>query len=1024
MSRSSLNGSSTCRSGAGGGRLARALIFTAITAFATGAEASDVERSFTQYLRDRWDVASGFPGGPIYAIAQTSDGYLWIGAEKGLVRFDGVAFRLFDPGSDVGASRATLGVVAAPDGGLWARVRGAALLRYHAGVFQNILPDLGPPESVVSALLRGREDTILLATLGRGALAYRRGQFAAIATPRMLPSSSFVISMAEAPNGDVWLGTRDAGLIRVEGDRVTRLTDGLPALKINCLLADGDGEIWIGTDGGIVKWNGSAITNAGVPAALQRTTALQMMRDRASNVWIAAGPRGLLRVSAEGDVQSTPEKGSALRPGSGQALGHVATVFEDRDGNVWVGTEHGLERWRDPIFTTYSAAQGIAGNAVGPVYADEAGRVWFGPASGGLFSLRAGVVREATEAGLADDVAYSIHGAAGDVWVGRRRGGVTRLRTRGGNLHVEHYTQRQGLAQDSVFAVHRARDGSVWAGTLSGGVSLFRDGRFATYDTSTGLPSNTVASILESRDGSMWFGTPNGLSTFSRGGWRTFTSRDGLPANDINALFEDRAGVIWVGTSKGIAVVEAGRTRAVDTAAAHALRGAIHGFAEDRHGSLWITGVDQVIRVDRESLMHGGLRAEDVREYGVADGLLGIESLKRHGTVVADVRGRIWFALTRGLSVADPARAEARGVPALSVIEDISADGAPLNPRDPIRIPSSRRRISFSYAGLSLSVPERVRFRYRVDGFDSDWSAPVAERQAVYTNLAPGRYRFRLIASNSDGSWDGAEATLPFDIEPMLWQTLPFQASIVVVAGAVGWGLYHLRVRAVARRLNERFEERLAERTHIAQELHDTLLQGFVSASMQLHVAVERLPEDSAAKPALGRVLQLMRGVIEEGRHAVRGLRSTSTAPHELEQAFAGVQEEIGIGTAEYRVIVEGPPRPLRPIARDEVYRIGREALVNAFRHSGATRVEIELEYGPKELALLVRDDGRGMGPQPSGDGHFGIVGMHERARRIGGTLKIRSRAAAGTEVELRIPARLAFERQRSGRAPATEKES
>ena len=631
---------------------------------------------------------------------------------------------------------------------------------------------------------------------------------------------------------------------------------------------------------------------------------------------------------------------------------------------------------------------------------------------------------EVTEAGLAGDVAYSIHGAAGEVWVGRRRGGITRLRARGSDFQAEQYTQRHGLAQDSVFAVRRANDGSVWAGTLSGGVSLFKDGRFATYDTSTGLPSNTVAAILESRDGAMWFGTPNGLSAFSRGGWRTFTSRDGLPANDVNALFEDRSGVIWVGTSKGIAVVEAGGMRALDAAAAPELRGAIHGFAEDRHGSLWVNVVDHVIRVDRESFLHGVLRVEDFREYGVADGLLGVESLKRHGTVVADVRGRIWFALTRGLSVADPARAEARGVPALTVVEEVSADGASLNPRDPIRIPSSRRRITFSYAGLSLSVPERVRFRYRVDGFDSDWSAPVAERQAVYTNLAPGHYRFRVIASNGDGSWDGAEATVPFDVEPMLWQTVPFQASVVVMAGAVGWGLYRLRVRTVARRLNARFEERLAERTHIAQELHDTLLQGFVSASMQLHVAVDRLPEDSAAKPALGRVLQLMRGVIEEGRHAVRGLRSTSTAPHELEQAFAGVQEELGISSAEYRVIVEGPSRPLRPLARDEVYRIGREALVNAFRHSGATRIEIELEYGSKDLALFVRDDGRGMAPQPAGDGHFGIIGMHERARQIGGTLKIRSRAAAGTEVELRIPARLAFERHGSGRARTTEKDS
>ena len=259
---------------------------------------------------------------------------------------------------------------------------------------------------------------------------------------------------------------------------------------------------------------------------------------------------------------------------------------------------------------------------------------------------------------------------------------------------------------------------------------------------------------------------------------------------------------------------------------------------------------------------------------------------------------------------------------------------------------------------------------------------------------------------------------MPFEVRATFWQTSWFQLSAVVLSGLAGWGLYRLRVRQVARQLSTRFEERLAERTHIAQELHDTLLQGFVSASMQLHVAVDRLPEDSPAKPSLRRVLDLMGKVIDEGRNAVRGLRSSSSAPHELEQAFAGAQQEVGVSDAAYRVIVEGRPRSLKPIIRDEVYRIGREALVNAFHHSGATNIEIELEYGPKELSVFVRDDGRGVQPEvleAGSEGHWGITGMRERAQRIGGSLRIRSRAAAGTEVELRIPAQVAFERQASG---------
>ena len=228
-------------------------------------------------------------------------------------------------------------------------------------------------------------------------------------------------------------------------------------------------------------------------------------------------------------------------------------------------------------------------------------------------------------------------------------------------------------------------------------------------------------------------------------------------------------------------------------------------------------------------------------------------------------------------------------------------------------------------------------------------------------------------------------------------------------------GLYRLRLRQLAHQLNVRFEERFAERTRIARELHDTLLQGFLSASMQLHVAVDRLPEDSPARPALGRVIDLMGRVIEEGRNALRGLRSSGSEGHGLEEAFSGIQSELTTGqSTAYRVIVEGKPRPLNPAVRDDVYRIGREGLMNAFRHSGATAVEIEIEYAASELRLFVRDDGRGIDPQiarTGTDGHWGIAGMNERAARIGGSLTIRSRAAAGTEIELRVPGRAAFTR-------------
>jgi len=1008
-----LSGSSICRSAVRRRSwLAAALVLAAAASLSTRVGALDADRTISQYLRDRWSGDSGFPGGPVNAIAQTADGYLWIAAEKGLVRFDGLTFRLVDAGAGTGAGPAVLGVAGAADGSVWARLRGVGLVRAHGGRLDNLLVDQGAPRSVVTAMTRARDGTMLLATLAHGAQAYRGGRFAPIAVPGALPSSSFVISIVEATDGAIWLGTRDAGLFRLHGGTVSRHMDDLPDRKINCLLAAPDGKVWIGTDRGVARWTGTEISQAGVPVALRQTPALALTRDRESNLWVAAGTQGLLRLGPDGAVHTAAE--------AGWTVGHVSATFEDRDGNLWVGTDRGIERWRDPVFTTYAGPQGLPADASGPIHAAADGRVWFGPSSGGLFWIRDGRVHRVAAAGLPDDVVYSIHGAENEVWVGRQRGGVTALRVGGDDsLAVERYTQREGLAQDSVFSIHRTRDGSVWAGTLSAGASLLSHGRLVTYDTRSGLPSNTVASLLEAGDGTMWFGTPNGLTARSPVGWRTYTTAQGLPSNDVNTLFEDRAGALWVGTAKGLAVVRRGTITAAGTSEPE-LRGSILGFAEDARGWLWIHATDEILRVDRQALAGNALRPGDVRRYGIADGLPGLASVKRHRVVAQDPQGRIWFALTRGVSMADPARADGRALPAVTVVEQLTADGASVDVRGPIRL-SASRRIAVGYAGLSLTVPERVRFRYRLDGFDREWSEPVAERQAVYTNLAPGPYRFRVVASNSDGLWNGSESSLSFVIQPLTWQTAWFQLTAAACTGLVGWGLYRLRVRQVSRRLNARFEERLAERTRIAQELHDTLLQGFVSASMQLHVAVDGLPEDSPSRTSLARVHELMRRVIDEGRNAVRGLRSASTAPHDLEQAFAGVQQELGGGAAAYRVIVDGRPRGLKPMIRDEVYRIAREGLVNAFRHSGATQIELELEYGTRELHVLVRDDGRGIDPQVvrgGTDGHWGIPGMRERAERIGATLKIRSRADAGTEVELRVPGSVAFERQSAGWRP------
>ena len=982
--------------------------------------AMDPDRDVSQYIRNEWGSEQGFPGGPVYAIAQTTDGYLWIGTEKGLARFDGVTFRAFHPAaSEQPVNRTVFGLTADVDGNLWIRLAGPTLVRYRNGEFAAVTSDPVLPDALVTAMVRGHDGRLLLSSLGSGIIRERGGKFAGLAAPAALPRS-VVISIAEMTSGDIWLGTRDAGLISLRGQQVQYLVKGLPDRKINALLAGERDDLWIGTDKGVVRWNGTEVTTSGVPPALSSIQALSMIRDRGANMWIGTASGDLLRVNAQG-VSALPSTGERAR-------GAITALFEDRDGNLWVGSARGLERIRDSAFTTYTTRQGLPSDTSGPIHLDSEGRTWFAPSHGGVYWLKDSRIAGIAEAGLSTDVIYSIAGAARDVWIGRQRGGLTHLRESKGSWIATTYTEALGLAQNSVYALHESRNGTVWAGTLSGGVSVLKDGKFTTYTTADGLASNTISAIAEAADGTMWFGTPNGVSALSKGRWQTYLMKDGLPSNDVSCFVIDPAGVLWMGTANGLAFFSGGRLARPRNAPA-VLGESIVGMAADARGSLWIATSNHVVRVARSKLMQGELGDGDVRDYGLPDGLNSSDGVRRHRSVAADSE-RVWFSLARGLSTISLTRPGGVSAPAIAHVEAVAADGRAIDLGGAVRVPAGPQRVTFSYAGLSLSVPERVRFRYRLDGFDGEWSAPVTAREAVYTNLAPGPYRFRVRASNSEGEWS-AESAVGFTISPRLWQTTWFQLGCVVVVVIGSAGLYRLRMHQVARRLNLRFEERLAERTRIAQDLHDTLLQGFVSASMQLHVAASRVPPESPARASLDRVLQLMGRVIDEGRHAVRGLRSATVGINDLEQAFCGLQQELGVEDGVgFRVIVEGRPRPLHPIIRDEVYRIGREALVNAIRHSGAQTIEVEIDYAVGHVRLLVRDNGSGIDEQVlrSGrDGHWGLSGMRERAERIGARLKVWSRAAAGTEVELLVPGHVAFQSvsaESLGRPRAAEKKA
>jgi ligand-binding sensor domain-containing protein/signal transduction histidine kinase len=976
--------------------------------FASTASALDSTKTMSQYVHDRWGVDRGFPGGAVFAICQSQDGYLWIGTERGLVRFDGFDFTLIQhPIAGLPSIGAVRGLVADVEGNLWIRLDGPHLLRYRDGKFDDPIAHFGLQEVAFTSMSLDNEGEVLLWGPQGRLLRFRDGEFRHSEISEMF--RGIVISAAETRDHTIWMGTREVGLLQVNKKHSSNVSERLTLTSVNALLpADSEG-LWIGTDAGLEFWDGRRLAELASLSSIQRLQILALTKDHEGNVWVGSG-YGLLRI--------TPELAVSTELINSKSNNEVTAVYEDHDGDIWFGGPHGIERLRDGMFTGYSSGQGLPSENNGPVYVDSEGRTWFAPSSGGLYWLKDRHVGHVTIAELDHDVIYSINGGGGEVWIGRQHGGLTVLTSKAGSFTARTYTQKDGLAQNSVYSVHRNRDGTVWAGTVSAGISKLSNGTFTNYSVANGLASSAVFSIVEGHDGIMWFATPSGLESFANGHWKNYAASDGLPSSNVRSVFEDSKHLLWIATSGGLALL---RSRRVDVPPylPDSLREEIFGVAEDKQGSLWIATSDHVLQVNRDRLLAGSFRDSDLQSYGTEDGLPEVEGVRRDRSVMADPNARIWISLARGLAMADPSKTSRSAVPVKVRIQSISTGGGPVRLTDPLKLAAGTHSITFNYAGSNLAMPERIRFRYRLDGSDQDWSDDVALRQVVYTNLGPGSYRFRIVASNGMGLWNGPETAVNFVVEPAFWQIWWFRVVCVAIFLLIVLLIYRLRLSQLTQRLNVRFQDRLAERTLIAQELHDTLLQGVLSASMQLDVVEDQTPHDSPTKPMLRRVLQLMGQVTEEGRGALRGLRAPTNNSFSLETALSHIREEIAIDEkAAYRVVAQGAARPLSPMIRDEVYRIAREAVINAFLHAQSNNIEVEVEYANRFLRVLVRDDGCGMDPQvldTGREGHWGLPGMRERSENIGGSLKLRSRIGAGTEVEITIPSSLAFESQSRG---------
>lgn len=978
-------------------------------AFASPAEP---DNPIAQYLDATWGPDRGYTGGQAYAIAQSGDGYLWIGTDHGLVRFDGSQFlAVRHPLSDMSPIGPVRGLLVDGDGALWVRVDGKHLLRYRDGLFQDVLARADVQITDVTAMALDNQGRILLAGLGYGILRYNNGRFETMVSSDLVPET--VLAVAASRDGAIWIGTRDRGIYRLAHGELTRAPGLLSRIKVNALLEASNGGVWVGSDSGLFALDNSCRLWANPPRALAKLEVFALARDDLGNVW-AGTSRGLLRLTSARQV--------SFRNSSHKAPDRVTSLYFDRDRDMWYCGKFGIGRLRESMFTTWSASTGLSSGPGGPLYVDASQRTWFAPLAGGLYWIQNGRVHHFMSDGLDRDVVYSITGGGREIWIGRRSGGLTELVDAGGFFRARTFTVANGLPQNTVYAVHRNRDGTVWAATSSTGLFSVRNGVVSNPTIPSQLAAAAFNSIVESTDGTMWFATSSGLASFARGHWSTFDVRDGLPSPYVQSIFEDSRQTLWIATTAGLALRRAGQIKAIDRP--ESLRERIFGIAEDGFGSLWFGTSDRMLRVNRDQASSGVLTDTDVQSYGVTDGLRDVAGIPRDRYMVTDAQGRVWISLAHGLAVADPGLALANGTPSAIRIDAVFADGLPLSRASLAHIPPGTRSVAFHFSSTNLSDPSRVRFRYKLDGSDSAWSEIVDVHEVTYRNLGPGVYRLRVIASSPEGLWNGPEATIRISIEHEFWQTLWFRAGTLVALLLIAVFLYHRRMQQITAHLNTRFQVRLAERNRIAQDLHDTLLQSFQGLMLRFQSVHETILSDPVrAKRALELALDRADQALNESRDSIQGIRSLPRVEDDL---VGTLNELMGQLCAEASfalktqpsttVIVEGQPQLVNPSVADELCRIAHEALRNAFTHANARHIEAEVAYSDHFLRLRFRDDGVGIDPVilKSGGraGHWGLTGMDEKARALRARLSIWSKPNAGTEIEVTIPARVAFLRK------------
>lgn len=944
--------------------------------------------AFAGYTRHVWQASDGLPEQTVQAFAQTRDGYLWIGTTGGLVRFDGVHFTVFDrQNTSALHENSIFCLMVSRDGALWIGTEGGGLARYAGGVFQSYTTREGLSSDYVRSIYQDAQGTIWAGT-DNGLMQFRDGHFVRVDRTATIPELSvhaifqdregrlwaggfrlaciegmtariyslgaqmnqnMVKSITQTQDGTIWVGTVTGLESMAPGKDHFRPVPGI-ASTVRTLRQTLDGALWVGTIGqGIFHLQGGRFAHILAPTNLPSNTVLNFFQDSERNLWVGT-QTGMLRLT---------QSPVSVAPFPTPSDSDFGTIYQDHDGSFWAAAAQ-LFQWKEGAFVP-KALPGSNGVHVRNIFRDRSGALWLGTDGRGLFRITGG--HSKYFATLNSFTRAIVQAHDGSMWIGTD-GGLNHIIAGNGRETIRIYWVGTGLIYSSLRALLVDHTGDLWVGT-DRGVNHIRGDSFLDDPAIAPLAQMKVWTIHEDSDGSLWFGTrDNGLYRLRNGRMAHFTAKDGLASDAIYQILEDDEGHLWMSGPKGVALVNR-----------HELDAQAETFP--RHFALTFYSTADI--------------ADNAEIYG---GTQSSGCITPHGDV--------WFPSNLGAIHISPFNHPALATPPL-VIQNVLADGLPVAGGGEVVLRPGNGRLEFAFTPIQLRSQVGLRFRYMLEGLEKTWSAPTAARTADYTNLPARTYRFRVQTFDVGQPDAVSEASIAIVQQPFFYRTWWFIAACAGLVLSLVFGLYRYRVRQV----RARFEAVLEERSRLAREMHDTVIQGCTAISALLEALSMENLRDGSDTGLMDVARQQLRAIINEAREAIWNLRQLGVADSlgkKIESMTRQVSSEFHVPVA---WSMTGTPFTItEPVAHD-VLMVAREAVYNAMLHGRPEHVNVELAYNPRSLTLGLSDDGCGFDPITIGSEnghHFGLRGMRERIERSGGEFRLTSAPGRGVQIEVRLP--------------------